>query len=210
MVAAAGGNVLTEKSMRLFFKRILFHTRPQGWRSSFEGTVVTLDQENLPDVALATGSVPLYFQPLDDIAGAPPGRCIDGGMRDYHLNQRYLDTNDGIVVFPHFQRRIMPNWFDRYALRRSPADDVTDNVLQIYPSEAFVHDLPGGRIPTRDDFKTYAEDPGERIRRWDQVVDAGHRLGEQLIEDIETGRIPDLVERFELPLRWYSTVSMRR
>jgi len=28
---------------------------------------------------------------------APPGRCIDGGMRDYHLNQTYLDLNDGIV-----------------------------------------------------------------------------------------------------------------
>ncbi len=194
MLAAAGSTVFTATSMRIFFKRILFHTRSQGWTPRFEGTVATLDQENLSDVALATGSVPLYFRPVADIAGAPPGRCIDGGMRDYHLNQRYLESNDGIVVFPHFQRRIVPNWFDRYASRRVPAADIGDNVLQIHPSEAFVQSLPGGRIPNRDDFKIFVDDPQERIRRWNQVIDAGQRLGDQLIEDIEMGRIPDLLE----------------
>ncbi|RLE22948.1 MAG: hypothetical protein DRJ65_12820 [Acidobacteria bacterium] len=196
MVAAAGCNVLTAKSMMLFFKRILFHSRPQDWELPFEGTVVKLDQGNLSEVALATGSVPLYFDPVADIAEAPPGHCIDGGMRDYHLNQKYVDSDDGIVVFPHFQRRIVPHWFDRYTSHRVPAADMTDNVLQIHPSEAFVQSLPGGRIPTRDDFKIFVDDSQERIRRWNQVIDAGQRLGDQLIEDIERGCIPDLIELF--------------
>ena len=180
--------------MQLFFKRILFHSRPEAWRPSFDGAVVALNQENVSEVALATGSVPVYFEPLTDIAGAPPGRYIDGGMRDYHLNQRYLESGDGIVVFPHFQRRIVPNWFDRYVKRRAPAANATDNLLQIYPSEAFVRSLPGGRIPTRDDFKIFIENPQERIRRWRRVAEAGERLGDQLIEDIDGGHISDLVE----------------
>lgn len=91
----------------------------------------------------------------------------------------------------------MPNWFDRYALRRAPAADVTDNVLQIHLSEVFIQSLPGGRIPTRDDFKLFVDDPDERIRRWHEVVAASERLGEQFVEDLEMGRIPDLVEVLE-------------
>jgi len=99
-------------------------------------------------------------------------------------------------VFPHFQRHIVPNWFDRYAPRRVPAADVTNNVLQIYPSETFIQSLPGGRIPTRDDFKMFADDPDERIRRWREVVAASERLGEQFVEDREAGQIPNLIESF--------------
>jgi hypothetical protein len=54
--------------------------------------------------------------------------------------------------------------------------------------------LPGGRIPDRDDFKRFADSPGERISRWQIVVRESDRLGEQLLHDIETGRIPELVE----------------
>lgn len=197
MLAAAGCNIATAKCLRFFFRRILFHSRPRGWTLPFDGTVAALDRDNLPDVALATGSVPLYFQPVVDIDGAPTGPCIDGGMRDYHLDQRYLESNDGIVLFPHLQRRIVPNWFDRYIDRRAPGADVTHSVLQIHPSEAFVRGLPGGRIPNRDDFKLFIDDPHERIRRWREVVAAGQRLSDHLVEDLEKDRIPDRVEPLE-------------
>ena len=87
----------------------------------------------------------------------------------------------------------MPNWFDRY-LRRRPSPPVVDCVLQVFPSPAFVAGLPGGRIPTRDDFKIFIDDPGERIRRWREVVDASQRLGEQFLEDLADDRIPERIQ----------------
>jgi hypothetical protein len=40
----------------------------------------------------------------------------------------------------------------------------------------------------------FVDDPELRIRRWRQAAAASDRLGEQLLDDIEHDRIPDLVE----------------
>ena len=91
-------------------------------------------------------------------------------------------------------RRLPPNWFDRYLPRRRPAPVAVSDVLQIYPAPEFVAGLPDGRIPDRGDFITFVDDPELRIRRWRQASIASDRLGQQLLEDVENGRIPDLVE----------------
>ena len=69
------------------------------------------------------------------------------------------------------------------------------NVLQVFPTPAFVAGLPGARIPDRDDFKLFTDNPDERIRRWQIVVRESDRLGEQLLHDLRSGSIPELVER---------------
>ena len=160
----------------------------------FKGVVRQLKAEGLQGAALATGTVPLYMEPTEAPRGAPPGRYIDGGLTDYHLNQVYVEPGQGIVLFPHFQRRIVPNWFDRYLPRRRPGREILADVLQLYPSRAFVQMLPGGGIPVRDDFLTYVDEPGVRIDRWLRSSRESDRLGEQLLDDVERGRIPDLVE----------------
>ena len=194
MVLAAGLNALSHETMRLFFERVLLHTSPERLRVGFDGRVVPLTQANLLAAALATGTVPMYMEPVAEVPGAPPGRYIDGGLTDYHLNQRYVHGGAGVALLPHFQERIVPNWFDRYQPRRRPSDDVLDNVLQIYPSTEFVAGLPDGRIPNRDDFMLFMDDPQLRIRRWRDVSAASERLGEQLLDDLERGRIPDLMD----------------
>jgi hypothetical protein len=194
MACAAALNALSPRLMGLFFDRILFHSRPDRWSIAFDGEVAALTAGNFHDVALATGTVPLYMEAVSGIAGVGPGRHIDGGLSDYHLNQCYCGDADGVTLFPHFQERIVPNWFDRYLPWRRPSREVLSRVLQVYPSQEFVAGLPNGRIPTRDDFIEFVDDPQGRIRGWRQASAASDSLGEQLLDDIEHGRIPELVE----------------
>jgi len=194
MIAVGVLNLLSARTMALWFERVLFHSRADRWQVPFHGTVAALTEGNFHRAALATGTVPLFMKPVASAPGITPGRLLDGGLTDYHLNQRYLGAGQGIVLLPHFQRRITPNWFDRSLPWRRPPRDVLRDVLQLYPSPEFVAGLPDARIPNRDDFIDLVDDPELRIRRWRQASAASDRLGEQLLDDIEHGRIPDLVE----------------
>ena len=82
---------------------------------------------------------------------------------------------------------------NRLRPRRTPPAGAVDNVLQIYPSPEFVAGLPGGRIPDRDDFIRLIDDPERRIRQWREVSAMSDRLGERFLDDLERGRMPDLV-----------------
>lgn len=196
MSGAAALNVLTAATMRMSFRRIMFHSSPSSWRGSFEGDVLALTEDNLLPAALASGTVPMYMDPVRSIPGAGRGRFLDGGLTDYHLNQRFACSSAGIVLFPHFQERIAPNWFDRYLPRRRPSPEATDNVLQLYPTDDFVSALPDGRIPTRDDFIEFVDDPELRIRRWREAAARSDALGEEFLDDVEHERIAGLVEPF--------------
>ena len=57
----------------------------------------------------------------------------------------------------------------------------------VAPSPSFVAALPGGRIPDRRDF--YAMPHAERERRWQGVLDASERLGDELRELVATGLV---------------------
>ena len=75
--------------------------------------------------------------------------------------------------------------------RRARATNFS-RVLLISPSAEFVASLPGGTIPQRQDF--YAHSHDERERRWQSVVDASERLGDELRELVESGRIAEHVK----------------
>jgi hypothetical protein len=193
MACAAALNAVSPRTMGLFFDRILFHSRPDRWSIAFDGDVAGLTAENFYEAALATGTVPLHMEAVSGIPGVRPGRHIDGGLSDYHLNQCYCGDAEDVTLFLHFQERIVPNWFDRYLRWRRPSRDTLTSVLQVYPSPEFMAGLPDGRIPTREDFIEFVDDPQERIRRWRSASAASDRLGQQLLDDIEHDRIPDLV-----------------
>jgi hypothetical protein len=194
MFLAAMLNFLSRGGTNLLFQRVLLHTRPDSFTQKFEGMLVPLTRDNLFPAAMATGTVPFYMEPVRGIPSAPPGSYLDGGMADYHLRQSYLADGEGIVLFPHFQERIASNWFDRYVKRRRPLPAVLDNVLQVFPSPEFTASLPGGRLPERDDFFTFVDDPEERIRRWTEAAARSDELGERFLSDLESGRILQIVE----------------
>ncbi len=191
LLAAGALNVATARATEVCFERVLLASRPESL-PPFDGRVVPLRRDNLLQAARATGTVPIYKEAVRDIPGAPRGAYVDGGLTDYHLRATYVD-DDRLVLLPHYRRAILPRWLDRFR-PRLPSPEATANVLQIYPSAEFVAGLPDGEIPDRDDFKRFAGDPQERIRRWRQVTAASEALGEQLLADLDSGRLVERVE----------------
>lgn len=180
-----------------FFEGILLHSAPGRMARAFDGRLETLDARNFLAASMATGSVPMYLEPVGTLAGLGPGPYVDGGVTDYHLNRPYVGAEDDrIVVLPHYQERIAPTWFDKHREGRRPPAEHLDSVLQLYPSEEFVQGLPGGRIPDRDEFQTFMDAPDERLRRWREAAALSERLGEELSRDLESGRWVDRLESF--------------
>lgn len=196
LIAAALANVLSPAAMGAFYERVVFFSGPREplfVRQGFRGRAVRLTEVNLRKAALATGSLPYIIRGVPDVPGAPAGVYRDGGLTDYQLNQDYCPGDGGITLFFHYQERIVPGWFDKKLTWRRPPRGSLDRLLQVFPSRRFVELLPGRRIPDREDFITFVNDPAERIRRWDEVARISRVLGDEFIEAVESGRIRDLV-----------------
>jgi hypothetical protein len=118
--------------------------------------------------------------------------CVywDGGVLDYHLDLDF-GAGTGLVLYPHFYAHVVPGWFDKSLRWRRARGDNFRHALLVAPSDAFVASLPGGKIPDRRDFYTMSE--ADRIRRWQAAIDASARLGEELHDLVESGRIAEAV-----------------
>ena len=199
LALAAVANLVAPKTMAIFFERWFLTTAPDRLPEDFRGRVASLERDNLLAAARATGAVPYYLDFVDHLPGVRRGVFVDGGVTDYHLDQRFVDGSDDdrLVLLPHYQRRVAPSWFDKRLARRSPRPAVTENLLQVYPSESFLALLPGGRLPDRDDFTTYIDQPEKRLSRWYEAARLSEALGEELLADLDEGRIADLVEPFD-------------
>jgi hypothetical protein len=195
LLAAALMNAVSPVCMRVFFERIVFFCaqKDPSFLSSFNGSAVRLGRENFRMAALATGSLPYVVRGVADIPGAPRGVYRDGGLMDYQLNQDYDPPEGTITLFFHYQERIVPGWFDKVLKWRTPAERSLRQVLQVYPGADFVKMLPDGRLPDRNDFTIFVNDPRERIRRWDEVSRLSEILGDEFLEAVESNRIRELV-----------------
>jgi hypothetical protein len=143
---------------------------------------------------MASGAIPLVIEGLKDIYGAPRGVYRDGGLFDYHLNHEYTGKEGEMTLFFHHQERIIPGWLDKRLKKRKSPEHILDNVLMVYPSEGFIGTLPGGRIPVREDFAIFVDDPEMRIRNWREAVRQCEPLGEEFLETVASGEIRRVVE----------------
>ena len=197
---AATANAVTRRSLALQFRRAIFHSA--GEQSPFlaladlptEHHALTAD--NLRPALAASGSIPLLMEGVR-IPGVD-GLYWDGGILDYHPNFDFgapAGRGGGLVLYPHFYPHVIPGWFDRQLRwRRVTGSARRPNfrrALVVAPSDTFVASLPGGKIPDRQDFYTLAQP--DRVRRWQQVVDASARLGDELRELVATGRVANAV-----------------
>jgi len=196
-------NRMSSANLSLFFDRVVFYNGPRPphffFRDKFRGKGVPLNPINFKYALLASGAIPMIIAGIHDIYGAPTGVYRDGGLVDYHLNHDYSTREEDVTLFFHHQERVIPGWLDRNLVKRRPRPGVLDSVLLIHPSEELIQTFPGGKVPERDDFRTFINDPKSRIRNWEDVVERCAPLGEIFIEAVESKKIRDIVERIEEP-----------
>ncbi|RUO35185.1 alpha/beta hydrolase [Aliidiomarina sanyensis] len=195
LAAAALLNIVSRKTLRHSFDRVVFHhpkaATPLGkdW-IDLPTQHVTLTKENFRLALLATGSIPMVLSGVRDIPGAPPGVYRDGGVTDYHFDLPFSDQK-GLVLYPHFQREVIPGWFDKN-LKRRVSGAQWPNVVTLMPTQAFIEALPYKKIPDRHDFANL--DVATRQKFWQDATDAGYRMADELAELIESGGIRDAVQ----------------
>ncbi len=194
LLAAAALNAVSRSTLGWSYERALFtdprEIPPFHELGGFPLQTVPLTEANYGDAVVATGSIPLVLEGVRDIAGAKPGVYRDGGVIDYHHD--VLTSEPGkLTLYPHFFPYIVPGWFDKRLNRRASADNVRRTLL-IAPSDAFVQQLPGAKIPDRTDFTNYS--PDDRVRVWRQVVAACERMADELADVLENDRLGERLE----------------
>ena len=166
-----------------------------------------LTEGNFMDALQASCSIPFVLKAVHDIAGAPPGAYWDGGITDYHLHLRYAglpaaaqpapeatavedtlvkDTSGqssalgaGIVLYPHFQKAVVPGWLDKGLKSRHRATPALDSMVLLAPSPAWLQTLPNAKLPDRTDFARYGNDLASRVAAWTGATSAAQQLADE-------------------------------
>lgn len=156
---------------------------------------VELTQNNFDKALLSSGSIPVYMDAVNDVAG--DGVFRDGGLLDYHPVPDYFwPENNGLVLYPHFYQTLKAGWFDKFFPWRHVPSHHLDNVVMLAPSDSYIASLPGGKIPERQDFVKYQHNQERRRDNWREVIKRSEQLGEEFLKIVESGDIASHVQRF--------------
>jgi hypothetical protein len=144
---------------------------------------VALTEANFRPALQASCSIPFLLRAVHDIPGAGPGAYWDGGITDYHLHLRYAcSPGPGLVLYPHFQKAVVPGWLDKGLKWRHRATAALDRMMVLAPDPEWVRKLPNGKLPDRSDFVRYANDLSGRIRDWTSATSASAQLADEFAE----------------------------
>ena len=172
-----------------------------------------LTANNLVPALLASCSIPFVLRAVHDIPGAPPGAYWDGGLTDYHLHLQYLrpkiamqkiattagstcpgdrkDTKNspsataGLVLYPHFQKAVVPGWLDKRLTWRHKSSSFLDNMLVLAPNPEWVRTLPNGKLPDRADFRHYGLDLASRAKAWTGAIAASQQMADEFAQWVQ-------------------------
>ncbi|HEY9105862.1 MAG TPA: patatin-like phospholipase family protein [Roseateles sp.] len=182
-LGAFAANAVSRPLLGKFLERVVFsdpRDRLPLKLNDFTTREVHLSRANLRGALLASCSIPFWLRAQHDLPGAPRGAYWDGGITDYHLHLDYraLQASGApLVLYPHFQRQVVPGWLDKALKHRHRSTAFLDNVVLLCPSPEFIAKLPGAKLPDRNDFM--ALDTDERRRRWRVAVSESERLADE-------------------------------
>ncbi len=185
-LGAFTANVVSRPLLGRFLERVVFsdpRDRLPLKLNDFTSREVHLSRANLRGALLASCSIPFWLQAQHDLPGAPRGAYWDGGITDYHLHLDYRAlqaSGSPLVLYPHFQRQVVPGWLDKALKHRHRSTAFLDNVVLLCPSPDWIAQLPGGKLPDRNDFMTL--DAAERRRRWRVAVAESQRLADEFAD----------------------------
>ena len=193
LTLAALGNAVARSTLALQMRRVVVHNAGDATPFRYPADIPTLqcplDAASLKPALLASASLPLVMSGVR-VPNAGSRVCMDGGFVDYHPAFDF-GAGDGLVLYPHYYPYLVPGWFDKSLPWRRDRSAHLERVLLIAPSREFVAALPHGKIPDRDDFKRLGDE--DRLRYWHAVMDASRRMGEELHELRDGGRLADRV-----------------
>jgi len=182
-------NSVHRKSLGAWLERVVFSTPgatlPFGTRD-FRTRQVDLREGNFELALQASCSIPFMLEAVHDIPGAPPGAYWDGGITDYHLHLDYGNA-DGIVLYPHFQKAVVPGWLDKGLKWRHKPTGFLDRTVVVAPNPEWIKGLPNGKLPDRNDFVRYGNDAHARIKAWSIAAQESRRLADELAEWLHGG-----------------------
>jgi hypothetical protein len=178
---------------------------------------VALTATNFNPALQASCSIPFVLQAVHNIPGAPPGAYWDGGITDYHLHLNYpaasldatkneaahahpvgvnglnglenANTSSGLVLYPHFQKAVVPGWLDKSLKWRHRSTHHLDTMVLLAPNPEWVKTLPNGKLPDRTDFTHYGNDLAARVKAWTTACSASQQLADEFAAWLEH---PDL------------------
>ncbi|MGD9833186.1 MAG: phospholipase [Piscinibacter sp.] len=187
-LGAFATNALSRKAMGGWLERVIFSDAreplPVHLRD-FRTHVVPLAVANLLPSILASCSIPFWLQAVHDIPGGPRGAYWDGGITDYHLHLDYASMHEGLVLYPHFQKTVIPGWLDKALRHRHRATAHLDNVIVLSPRAEWIATLPDAKLPDRNDFKRFGDDLAARVAAWSRAVAESQRLADEFAQWLE-------------------------
>jgi len=184
--AAFAANAVSRRAMGSWLERVVFSDPRSPLPMplhDYRSRQVDLNARNLQASVQASCSIPFWLQAVHDIAGAPTGAYWDGGITDYHLHLNYAAMiGDGLVLYPHFQRQVIPGWLDKGLKARHRATSFLDNVVLLAPHPDWIRTLPNAKLPDRADFKRYGDDVAARAAAWQRAVLESQRLRDEFAQ----------------------------
>jgi len=197
-------NSVHRKAMGAWLERVVFSTAGAALPfdcSDYRTRQVRLSEANFHPALQASCSIPFMLRAVQHIPGAPAGAYWDGGITDYHLHLNYAGApllNPGrppLVLYPHFQRAVVPGWLDKGLRWRHEPTRFLDNLLLLAPDPQWVQALPNGKLPDRNDFMHFGRDLAGRVKAWNTAASASKQLADEFAHWL---RAPDM--RYITPL----------
>jgi hypothetical protein len=141
-------------------------------------------------VLQASCAIPFVLKAIHNIDGAPSGAYWDGGITDYHLHLNWLqqtqeNSKQKLVVYPHFQKAVIPGWLDKSLKWRHKATSFLDSTIVLAPRPEWVQSLPNGKLPDRQDFVTYGQDLNARVKVWQAATLASQQMADEFAQWLE-------------------------
>ena len=190
-------NVASRKAMGAWLERAVFssHISPLPFAGDdYRTRRYALSDVNFASVVQASCSIPFVLNAVHDIPGAARGAYWDGGITDYHLHLDYRsvgrDQNGvdaGVVLYPHFQRTVVPGWLDKSLKWRHRSTHFLDDVIVLAPRAEWVASLPNHKLPDRTDFTRYGRDLPARVAAWQTAVSESERLRDEFAQWVNAG-----------------------
>lgn len=182
-------NALSRRSLGDWLERVVF-SRPGAAlpfdAQDFRTRGVALTEGNFMAALQASCSIPFALKAVHDIPGAPTGAYWDGGITDYHLHldwQTPADRPEGrIVLYPHFQKNVVPGWLDKALKWRHAATPFLDHTIVLAPNPEWVKSLPHAKLPDRKDFIRYDRDLAGRVKVWTAAASASAQLADEFAQ----------------------------